>query len=500
MGRSSARGYTTTSKPFSNFYKFLLEHPEWTAFIIVFGIMLWFNLHRSHFEFYYDTAEYWNSLAKAFDDPVTGRFSLLNYNSPLRGYLLPLILNVIIKLSAFLGMRGLILLEITQAFVFSFLIAVLIPYVLKKLFKSKPNLWQILMFGLLVIFFWRGYFFYPLSDFWALSFFVFGIYLFLGCESNRWALFWAGAFFGGAAVIRPTYLTTLIFLLLWSAYYFSRHQNHVKRQIFANELVLIIGLAFVFLPQILINKVHYGILSPLPQTQFSDEEYYDGNNLYLVQLSFGIQVQRYETFVGLESDYKSAAVFYMDQHGRNILVQAGYDPSSYFYPNPKILSWSEYILLTIRHPLDFLIIYVRHIFNGLDVVYTTPYIYNLHSNTSYIRLLNYSLLFLTVLYIGRRVKNFSVLSCQFLLLLIFVLPSILSIPTAIETRFLLSFHFISYSTTAFFVLPMLFSLTRKEKIRIFFKYLPWYSIFVVICFLLSMNTFAAMKSGYYVFW
>ena len=268
-----------------------------------------------------------------------------------------------------------------------------------------------------------------------------------------------------------------------------------------NELIFTIGLVFVFLPQVVINMAHFGILNPMPLTQFHR------NNLFLAQLTSGIQVQRYETFVGLKPDYQYATVIYLDQHGRNIFVRSGYDPDSYFHPNPetfslspKILSLSEYILLTLKHPLDFLMIYFRHLFNGLDVVYNTPYIYDLYENAGYIRLLNYSLLFLTVLYINKHVKVSSVLSYQFLLLLILVLPSILSIPSSIEVRFLLPLHFISYSTTAFFVFPMFSSFARIKKINILLKYLPWCLIFIIICFLLSANTFANMRDGSFIFW
>ncbi len=494
MDQSKPRIYTITSKTFLNFYKLVFEHPEWVAFIVIFGTTLGLNLHRNDFKFYFDSAVYWNVLAKAFEDPITGTFSLLNFNSALRGYLLPLILFIIIKFSVILRIRSLFLLEITQSFVFSGLITVIIPYVIKKLFKHELKFWQILLFSLLVIFFWQGYFFYPLSDFWALSFLVFGMYLLLYYQSNKWALLLAGVVFGGAAVIRPSYSITIIFLLFWSAYYFLRYRNQTKRQILANELTITIGLAFVFLPQVIINMAQFGMLSPMPLTQVHR------NNLFLAQLTAGIQVQRYETFVGLKSDYPYAIVIYLDEHGRNIFVRSGYDPDSIFHPKPKILSLSEYILLTLKHPLDFLMIYFRHLFNGLDVVYNTPYIYDLYENAGYIRLLNYSLLFLAILYINKHVKVSSVLSYQFLLLLILVLPSILSIPTGIEVRFLLPLHLISYSITAFFVLPMFSSFAGKKKISILLKYLPWYSIFIIICFLLSANTFANMRGGSYIFW
>lgn len=474
-------------------------YPNWFAFIIIFGAMLWLNMHRSDFIFYGDAGGYWH-LAKTFEDPTTGIFSFLNFTSMLRGYLFPFVLYLIIKSSAFLGLKDVILLEVIQAFVLSCLVAIIVPATLKKLFNNEIRFWQILLLGFLMIFFWQGYLFYPLSDIWALLFFIFGIYLFLCCGGKKWALFFAGASFGGAALIRPSYAITLIFLLFWAAYYFLS-QNQTKKQIFANELIIVFGLAFIFLPQLEINKARFGVLSPMPLMKSSK----DGGNLFQQQLTWGIQMQRRDAVVAFAKPKLQGWAF-VDQHGRNILIQSGFDPDVFFYSQKNILTLSEYFLLVRKHPLDFSLIYVRHLFNGLDIVYNTPYVYNLE-NTVYIRLLNYSLWFLAVLYISKCVKISAVITRQFLLLLIFVLPSILSVPTAVEVRFMLPFYFILYSMISFFILPTFFLLFGKEKkINILVKYLPWYGIFIIVCFLLSINTFVnnvfvrTTEHIHYIFW
>lgn len=474
---------------------FVFTHPEWSAFIVVFGMMLWMNLSRSDFEFYGDAFEYWR-LAKTFENPVTRIFSFLNFNSELRGYLFPLILYSITKLSTYLKIQDKVFLEIVQSFVFSGLIAIIIPYTLKKLFRNTPNFWQIMLFCFFVVLFWQGHLFYPLSDFWALSFLIFGLYLLLYYGGNKWVLFLTGALFGGATVIRPSYSITLIFLLIWSAHYLFRHKKQDKKQVFINEFIITIGMVLVFIPQFLINIDRFGIWSPMPLARSAS-----GESLFLQQLTWGIQIQRFEGVLGLKAEEPLSGLFFVDQHGSNVLVRSGLEPKPFFYSNTSVLTLSKYTMLVLRHPLDFLVIYAGHLFNGLDIVYNTPYIPDLHKNTAHIRLLNYSLWFLAILYISKRIRIFGGVNYLFFLFLILALPAILSIPTAMEVRYMLPFHLVSYSMAAFFAFPDFFSVVGEQKKRFLFKYLLWYCVFVVICFLLSINVFTSMMPReIYVFW
>lgn len=468
-------------------------YPELIAFIIVFSLVLWLNLHQDNRVFYYDAKLYWN-LRLQFDQQHTVPFSLLNYNESLRSYLLPLIHYSISKTAAYIGMRDVIFLECTQAIVFSGMLTILIPRVIKILFEIVTNFWQIIIFSLLVIFFWQGYFYYPLSDFWALFLFIIGVYVLLGHHSTWWGLILVGMSWGGAFLVRPSYAISIIPLFFWVIFYFCKYLNLNLKQSVSKPFAITLGLAAVVLPQLIINIIHFGIFSPMPQAQLRY-----GGNLFLKQLSWGIETQRYETFVGPKSDYLPGRVLFIDQHGTNILALSGLGP----FPigaSDSFLSLPDYFLLIVKHPLDFCILYLRHLFNGLDVVYNTPYIYDLYENTIHIRIINYSLWFLSILYVSRSIKTSSILRYQFLLLLIFTLPSILSIPTAIEVRFMLPFYFISYSITAFFILPTYFSFSRKEQIGLLSKYLPLYIAFVLACFLLSANTFADLKYGTYIFW
>jgi|GEM_PF-6994343 len=471
------------------FYKY----PEWTAFLFVFTTVLWVNLSKSNFVFYYDSEIYWN-LRMQFDQQQTVDFSLLNYHESLRAYLLPLIHFAISKSASFLEIRDVVFLEMAQAFMFSVLIAVIIPCVIKILFKKPINFWQIILFSSFVVFFWLGYFYYPLSDFWALFFFISGVYIFLRHPTLSWLLLIVGMLWGAAYLIRPSYVLSIFLLFFWALFYYYKYLNLKRYQLFYRFIIMVLGLMFVFWPQLMINITHFDKFSPAPQTEVRF-----GANLFMKQLGWGIGIQRYETFAGEESDYVTPVVRFLDPHGEDVLTKSGLGP----FPvgnSTSFLTVSEYVLLVLSHPLDFFVLYLRHLFNGLDVVYNTPYIFDLYQNAIYIRLANYSIWFMVILYLIKHLKTVSWLDHRFFLVLIFTLPSILSIPTAVETRFFVSFYFIAYSIIAFEVAPLVGSFSQQKMKYLILKYVLWYIAFVSICLMLSINTFSNLAFGTYLFW
>ena len=56
----------------------------------------------------------------------------------------------------------------------------------------------------------------------------------------------------------------------------------------------------------------------------------------------------------------------------------------------------EYLKLVARHPLELSASYARHVFNGLDVKYPTPYVRDLRDTSTALSLLEYTLIFLAL--------------------------------------------------------------------------------------------------------
>jgi len=250
--------------------------------------------------------------------------------------------------------------------------------------------------------------------------------------------------------------------------------------------MIIVGLLIVFSPQLLINTTHFGVFSPFVQTQV------DSTNLFLQQLNWGIVIQKYET--SIDPDYPSPQVYFLDRQGESILIRSSVSPDT-------PISLGKYVELLFKYPLDFMSIYLRHIFNGLDIVYNTVYVNNVYDNALHMRLANYSLWFLVVIYIQKyfpNIKARKLLNSQLLLPIIIAMPSLVSIPTAIEVRFMIPISFMAYGLAAFWILPEFFEISLVEKKNMVFKYFVEYIIFVAFCFLLSSNTYMGLEFGSYV--
>jgi hypothetical protein len=472
--------------------KRLEAHAPLLAFVAVSAVLLSLNLIRGAEPFWFDSGDYWQRRL-LFDGGPNGRFSLLNYDASLRGYLLPLIFYALSKVAAALRLSPALVLELSQALAFAGLLTLVVPGLARILTGKAAAFWQVLVFSGLVTFFWQGYFYYPLSDFWAILFLLLCLYLLISPAAGWPSFLLAGSLGAGAFLIRSVYGAAVVGLILWSAYYCRRQRLMSWRQVGLGLMLCALGLVAMLVPQALINAAHFGTLSPMPQTQFTYSK-----GLFAHQLGWGIQIQRYETFVGAATDYPSPGVFFLDPHGTAIMTLAGYPPST--DPLEYSLTAAQYAALLVRHPLDFAAIYGRHLFNGLDVVYNTPYVYDLFDRRLLTRLINYSLWFLVALGVRRALAVRRPPGHWLLLLLILALPSLASIPAAMEARFMLPVDLMAYGTFAFMTLPAAITVSRLQLTELFQEYIPWYLLFVGMCFLLSSNTFSNMSSGAYVLW
>lgn len=460
---------------------FVKQHPFLTSFLIIFPIMLFINLSHPHpFVFYYDSGQYWEFSRYFVKD---GAFSLLSFDNPLRGYLFPFLLFSIRKMAFWIGVADYVFYEVVMSLVYTTFLVIIIPLLVQKLITIKVNFLQIVGFSLLTIFFWKGSFFYPLSDLFAFISMIMGVFLIVKFKGRWWQLLFAGLFWGGAALIRPIYAVTLPFLVLWSLYFYKREDPLVRWQSTAGRLIaLIVGLTTVLAPQFAINKINFGVSTPFVLTKV------DGPSLFVQQLNWGIKIQKYETNIG--KTYPSASVYFFDKQGENILLKSESQP----------VTLRDYIILVVNYPLDFLTMYARHLFNGLDVVYNSTYVENVYENGLVIRLLNYSLWFLIINSIGyiHKVKARNILDHKFLFLGISCLPSIMSIPTAIEVRFMLPIQIMAYALVSFWILPKYFSKSKERKAQILRELVLPYITFIVFCFILSANTYAGLQYGPYI--
>ena len=92
--------------------------------------------------------------------------------------------------------------------------------------------------------------------------------------------------------------------------------------------------------------------------------------------------QKYETYVGPAAEYPEPGVSYLDPATARLLAEDGITPVISASGHVLFPSNAEYLKLVARHPLEMSASYARHVFNGLDVKYPTPYVRDLRDTST----------------------------------------------------------------------------------------------------------------------
>ena len=389
----------------------------------------------------YDVADYWLRGCTLSN----GGFKL-NSIDGFRGYLYPFFLAIVNSIGGRLAWY-IVNPAIMSVILLSLLKGLNVEYKNDKEFNIKVIV-MVVMVGIL----FAGTIAFPLSDFMALAC-VCAALLFL----NKWMtekggkIFLystlAGIFSYFAYNIRTIYLFSLIGLVVIYIALSLRNKR---------KLLSIIGFGigcFVAgIPQIIMNYLNLGKLSIKVPT----------NGLMLQQMFWGIQYQRYDTYIVGTSDliHPTPKCFFADPSGMLILNKLGLSSFS---------TWGDYIKLFIHYPFDVIAIYVRHLVNFIFPCWPQVYVQNLDSLKWPFGILGVSILFLGVyLIISRSYKNAKYL---WLLIPVFV-PSLLIIPGAVEYRFSLGIYFYILFNICFNTDWKEFKKSiKKDKVKVIVTYL-----------------------------
>lgn len=400
-------------------------HPTATAYIIAFLSALAAGLTQGAKAFQYDSAAYWE-LADSFTR--NGSFSLLNYADGLRGYALPLLNLLLSHLADVLDLSASFVVTLFNALVVAFIGAVLAPLLAQRTWSHLP--WRIgrrLALTALLIVFWLGYIIYPLSDFPALLLALVAVL----AASHRAAPGWlalAGATSALAVVVRPSYVLLAILAPLLAVWEWrsERPTERPTRGRFALSMALFaFAFAIVAVPQSLAAHRHHGTWSFIPGTS---------EDLSGFQLTSGLQMQRYETYIG--QDKPSGSMRYLDAGGLRLLHEEA---------GGAIHGPGDYAKLVWSHPVTMVGLLVRHTVNGLDQRYSTPYVENLDTGSlSWQRLAGFLLVFLAMLRIAWPQARRCLGPARWRYPAAIALCCATALPSAMETRFLLPLHLLSY--------------------------------------------------------
>jgi hypothetical protein len=380
----------------------------------------------------FDAAQYWE-LSLRFTQ--RGHFSLLAFDEPVRGYLGPLLLLPARLLCHFTGcsmLRGAQLLGAGWA---ALLFGLAIPQLWALVTGRVLSGGRWLVVVALGFTFWRDYFNFPLSDMPALTLLLLGLVA-LGQPGWRWVAV-AGVLLAAALNIRPVYLASVPGWL-WLLAVSGARQLWLRRSI-----ALLAGAAFVLLPQWLINVRHFQQLTPLVLAHQPGAP-----PLYFKQLGWGTAFQRYETSLIPEVP---RSLVYADSVGQQALAQE---------PGQRFGGYGQYLRFVLQQPLQSTGRYLRHLFNGLDIWFPTPYPKQLYPpGQAVLRLLNYVLLglglalILGVIRQGRE-QHFPQTNQAGPVLLALLLPCVVVLPMLMECRFLLPLHLLLLSVAAGYGQPL----------------------------------------------
>jgi hypothetical protein len=373
--------------------------------------------------FYGDSGTYW-SLASSFTR--NGHFSLLNFQSPLRGYAMALITYALQALARGLSWSSSSVVKLFNGMLFALIGAVLAPRIAQATWPvQRWGVWRRVALAALLSVFWSGDLNYPLSDFPGLALALLAVVAISHPRRPGWMLI-AGIAGGLAVDVRPAYLLLVPMLVAIAAWTWLREPSR-RRSLVRCALcvgLLVIGFAVASLPQSLSSHRHYHTWSFIP----------GGPSLTDRQLTAGTRYQRYDTFAKPEG--QALAMVYPDVAGERLLeAQAG----------NAIGGPVQYGEMTVSHPLVMTGIIVRHLVNGLDMRYSTVYVEHIDSGGHlWLRLAGFLLVFLAIVRLLWPAAKRSLGPTHWRYPAALLLCCFTSLFTAIETRYMLPVWLLAY--------------------------------------------------------
>jgi hypothetical protein len=405
-----------------------LAHPGTIAFALAFAGTLLVALLQAEKPFYNDAGTYWETAGYTFT--VDGHFSLLNFDVLQIGYLLPLIDQGLQLLSSGLAWTASSTVKLVNAATFALIGAVLGPALIRVVWPTQPS-WGVvrrLVLTALVVVFWSGFLNFPLSDFPGLAMALLALVALGRTDSPGWMLI-AGAATGMAIDTRPEYalLGPAVLVLVawtWMAQRGAPHASGARRGLCLG--LLLIGFVAVSLPQSLASHRHGEGWSPIPNSVALEPAlYYDD----------GMSNQAYDA---LEIEGSPVVEMrYGYPAGRRLLAEQR---------GGRVTTTSQWLGLFVSHPIVMFGGIVRHVVNGLDPLYSTYVVENLHNGgRTWGRICGFLLLFLALLRVlwpaARRLLG----PARLRYLLALAVCCVPALPTQMERRYMLPVYLLGYT-------------------------------------------------------
>lgn len=302
--------------------------------------------------FAYDSGGYFIMLR----DVTTVREWFTALADPIRGYAPLLVFNTLREFSEATGLSQWLVVGAFNVVLFGWLSAVLLPRLGELMWPEvRLGLWRRLVLGAAMLVFWGGYVSYPLSDIPALCLAIAAILLAARSDRPIGAI-GAGLAAGMALNMRPAYLALPLALLViaWARGRWHLPASTMRRT--PRALAILGGLLLVCLPQSVLASWRWNSPSPLPGAP---------SGLTSLQLTAGFRLQLYGTYVGNEGP--GPVMNYRDRAGESLVLPEFRDESGAI---PGYVGW---LRVALHNPVGVSTNIGRHVVNGFDQRYATPY-------------------------------------------------------------------------------------------------------------------------------
>jgi hypothetical protein len=420
-----------------------------------------------------DAEHYWNLGSSYFK---SGSFSLYDFEATFRGYSLPLILGFIRYVAKAVHIEEFRLFHMVNAVITAVFLVYVIPNLARRVFTVDITVIATLLIVVLFLLFWGGYLIYPLSDTW--SFFLVAAAALASIRAlesealHRQLVLGlvAGLAVGLCLNVRPIYAVSLPVFIV--AILLARGITPTVKVLVLVSFVC--GTIAALMPQSLLNAVQIGTANPLSHS----------GTLYILQIFMGVAVQRHE------------CAYFMDTSGVSLLALNGIkvltaSPEGAFYFDISIENRSilEYVKIVLTNPIDFMALYLRHIFNGIIVFRDNIYACNYRLYDSFLSLMS---LLVAGIAIGLICVAFKVVwSTRYkFFVLATVVPLLVIIPTSIEGRFFFPAQMWFYMLIAFVGL-------RYSVLKMVRERLGAFLAITVLIFGIGLIQLSGVQSGKY---
>ncbi len=392
---------------------------------VVFAGSLLLALGAGDKAFVFD-GRYYVELAGSFTSG--GSFSLTNFDDPVRGYSFPLILRGVEELRAVAGIGEFTAVRTLNAALLTIVVCVLAPRLVGLAWPLRRfGAWRQIGLAALLLVFWHGHLEWPLTDLPALTAGLTAIVA-AGSWRSPAAVAVAGAAAGLAVNFRPAYVLlvpAVLAILVWN--WREARERAEPVRLAPRLALLVVAIALVSLPQSLAMHRHHGTWSPLPGAP---------SDLAALQLTYGLTMQRYDTYIG---DRAHPRLVYADPAGMRLLGLSSPEPET------RAVDYREYLRLMASDPIAVAGSIGRHLVNGLDARHATPYVERLNDESRWHwRLLGFTVIWLAVLRLAwpRARRRLGPVRWRYLAAVL--LTCVTTLPSAMETRFLLPLCLLAY--------------------------------------------------------